>query len=420
MNNKRRIAFVSVRYGLDINGGAELHCRMLAERLALRHDVEVLTTCVKDYVKGSNEYPAGEESMNGVLVRRFAATPPDHAGERRWLEMAKPARRLRMRLYQAGLLRAVSAFAGTWTWKLKEDVEAQKCTVFYSADLLRYLSEHRDSYDAFIVFSSNFPLFYFSAMAVGDKTLAVPLLHKMKASFRVSLDQAFSRIRYVGFNTDAEMKLGKDIFGTAIRDCGIIGTGIGLTAPAPWDEVKRKYSLPDRYALFIGRIDTDKTGRMAEYYSSYRKRYGNDALPLVVMGKTYEQEAAAEGMIYTGFVSEEDKRAMLLHARVLINPSEYESLSLVLLEAMHDRVPALVNGRCEVFRKHREKSGRAVQCYRGARDFISKLHKIDTDEAERLMMQEKGERYMKENYSWEIIMDRLEKALDKVSAAESK
>lgn len=42
-----KIAFVVVRYGKDINGGAEFHCKMLAERLINQYQVEVLTTCVK-------------------------------------------------------------------------------------------------------------------------------------------------------------------------------------------------------------------------------------------------------------------------------------------------------------------------------------------------------------------------------------
>ena len=57
---KEKIAFIVVRYGKDINGGAEYHCRMLAERLVNDYDVEVLTTCVKNYVTGDNEYPEGE------------------------------------------------------------------------------------------------------------------------------------------------------------------------------------------------------------------------------------------------------------------------------------------------------------------------------------------------------------------------
>ena len=56
---KEKIAFIVVRYGKDINGGAEYHCRMLAERLVNDYDVEVLTTCVKNYVTGDNEYPEG-------------------------------------------------------------------------------------------------------------------------------------------------------------------------------------------------------------------------------------------------------------------------------------------------------------------------------------------------------------------------
>lgn len=35
---KDKIAFVVVRYGADINGGAEYHCRMLAERLVDDYD----------------------------------------------------------------------------------------------------------------------------------------------------------------------------------------------------------------------------------------------------------------------------------------------------------------------------------------------------------------------------------------------
>ena len=59
--SKENIAFVVVRYGLNINGGAEYHCRMLAERLTNDYNVEVLTTCVDNYRTGENLYSIYDE-----------------------------------------------------------------------------------------------------------------------------------------------------------------------------------------------------------------------------------------------------------------------------------------------------------------------------------------------------------------------
>ena len=66
-----KLAVVVQRYGADLNGGAELHARYIAERLARHADVEILTTCARDYITWRNELPAGTDSVNGLSVRRF-------------------------------------------------------------------------------------------------------------------------------------------------------------------------------------------------------------------------------------------------------------------------------------------------------------------------------------------------------------
>ena len=66
-----RLAFVVQRYGTEVVGGAELHCRWVAEHLAERHQVEVLTTTATDYLNWQNVLPAGVARVNGITVRRF-------------------------------------------------------------------------------------------------------------------------------------------------------------------------------------------------------------------------------------------------------------------------------------------------------------------------------------------------------------
>ena len=69
---KEKICFVVQRYGLEVNGGAELQCRQMAERLLSKYkEVHVLTSKAIDYMTWKNEYINDEEVINGVVVHRF-------------------------------------------------------------------------------------------------------------------------------------------------------------------------------------------------------------------------------------------------------------------------------------------------------------------------------------------------------------
>ena len=75
-----KLAFVTPWYGPDIPGGAESEARRTVQHLQQAgYEVEVLTTCIRDFFAdwGKNHYKPGIENINGVLVRRFPVEKRD-------------------------------------------------------------------------------------------------------------------------------------------------------------------------------------------------------------------------------------------------------------------------------------------------------------------------------------------------------
>src|SRR5262245_20942197 len=71
-----KFAFVTPRYGGEIPNGPEHACRLLAEKLGERHDIEVLTTTARNAATWENESQEGADKIRGVVVRRFAVSQP--------------------------------------------------------------------------------------------------------------------------------------------------------------------------------------------------------------------------------------------------------------------------------------------------------------------------------------------------------
>ena len=66
-----KLACVVHRFGADIAGGSEAHCRHVAEHLAAEHDVTILTSCARDHISWRNEYTPGESTLGRLAILRF-------------------------------------------------------------------------------------------------------------------------------------------------------------------------------------------------------------------------------------------------------------------------------------------------------------------------------------------------------------
>lgn len=408
---KKKIAFTAFRYGEGIFGGTEIHCRMLAERLKPYYEVEVLTSTLRHPTVSEEDFPAGERLENGILVRRFRAEPDrEHTNERR--REASKARRLRYLLDQWRLLTPLAALHPLWT--LNEEAERRFFATHeeYAPTLADFIREHKEEYAAILPVGFNFTSTLTAALEAPERCILIPTAHPVRSLYFSLFTRVFTRVRHIAFNTPAEQRLCRRVFGPALAPNSIVGCSIEKAAPVQWEEVKTRYELPDDYLLYVGRMHPQKIGSLIPDFLRYKQQYGGE-IRLVLVGPADADSGKIDRseIIVTGSVSDEEKLAIIRHATLMVNPSLVESLSLLLLEALDNGIPMLVNGRCEVMKDHCKFSGAALW-YDNGRDFRKKLHRILSDPALRQSMAERGPRYVRENYGWELIIGKLRRLIE--------
>jgi hypothetical protein len=222
-----KLAVVVQRYGADINGGAELHARYVAERLARHAEVEVVTTCARDYVTWRNERPAGVEQVNGIPVRRF---PVRH--ERDPYDFGRRSRRV---------FDETHSIADEIGW-LESEGPA-------SPALIDYLDRAAASLDFVLLFSYRYYHAWHGARRVHRKAIVVPTAERDAAIGLAIFAPIFRGVRGLMYNSHEERAM---IQAAAHNDDvpGVV-VGIGSEVPSGTDAVRfrRTYNIHRPFAI---------------------------------------------------------------------------------------------------------------------------------------------------------------------------
>ncbi len=117
---------------------------------------------------------------------------------------------------------------------------------------------------------------------------------------------------------------------------------------------------------------------------------------------------------FAGMLSESERLEALEAASVVIVPSPYESLSLLALEAFAVGTPVLANARSDVLTDHCQRSNAGLY-YADRDEFVECLRVLMNDDPLRAAMGRNGRRYVKENYSWQVIGSKYDRLIDTVS-----
>ena len=408
-----RVALVVQRYGLEINGGAELLARLVVEQIRGQHDVEVLTTCARDYTTWDMHYAPGEQLVDGIPVHRFAQPLRSHDGRAR---IPKP-HKLRRSLFK-GLpwlhLARVARPKGDAEWDGLNYMRRQGPFV---PALVQHLKQAGDRYEVVIYVTALYYPIACGILECPQPALLIPNLHDEAAMYLPLFHHVFRRPRWILWNTDAERDTAKLLYGKDITPGEVCGIGVDVSLPAAEQlpAVRQRYAVPGDYVVFVGRVAAAKGfDTLLEAFAAHR-RHAARPLSLVVVGQVFEDSLRADGVVYTGFIEMADKNALIAGASACIVSSRHESLSLVLLESFALGTPVIANGESAVLRQHIERTGAGV-VYRGARGLARAIDTVAAWTPERRQaMAESGRRYVEERYNWPRIRATLESALQRVA-----
>lgn len=381
-----KLALIVQRYGSEISGGAELHARYVAEMLKKRHEVEVFTTRALDYITWANHYPEGISFVNGILVHRFSLKQkrdPQRFGKIQNIVFYHPHNE-----------------QDEFLW-LKE--EGPCCPA-----LIEHIQKSKDSFDLFIFFSYRYYQSYYGIYAIPEKSILVPTAEHDGAIELSIFKDLFKLPRAIVYNSHEEKRLIQALSNNYKVPGEIVGIGSMIPTWIRLERFKEKYNINFPYLIYVGRIDENKGCK--ELFKSFLQYITETKSPvhLILIGSAIIEIPRHNQIHHFGFLPDDDKFSAIASSELLIMPSFYESLSMVLLEAWAMGKPALVNGRCAVLKGQSIRSNAGLY-YTSYQEFKESLDILLKDQQIKEIMGKNGAAFYKKNYSWDIIEHKYER-----------
>lgn len=389
-----KILYVVQRYGSDIVGGSEAACRQFAEALVSRgHSVEILTSCARSYVTWENSYQPGSSIINGVVVHRLPV-----------IEMRYPER-----------------FGPTDIWLMSEQsspllFEHERWAHLMGPNLdgLRaWLIENAQRFDVAI-----FMTYLYSTATRGIPAVAgrLPIVFQPTAhdepSLRIPLFESIFRLPdSFLFFTPEEREVVRERFSIEPAGC-VVGIGIETNPEvASTQDLRRRFSLgSDPYLVYVGRLDPMKgVKQLCDFFVQLKKQFPGQ-LKLVLAGDPLFEVDQHDEIVVTGFLDEAEKHALIAGSLALVQPSYFESFSIVLCEAWVQRRPALVQGKSSVLRGQAMRSTGAIP-YEGYAEFEQAVMMLFEDPDLANELGENGRKYVEDTYEWSRVLEGLEESL---------
>ncbi|UCG33425.1 MAG: glycosyltransferase family 4 protein, partial [Phycisphaerales bacterium] len=390
-----RLAFVTPWFGDNLPGGAEAVTRELIRRLRAQGvAVEVLTTSIHDFHAdwSVNHHAPGVSDSGPAPVWRFGVERRDR---RRFDRINKYL------MFEARGRPGESPLSATDEQTYID--EQMRCPLLFA-----HLRGHAHYYDAFVFMPYMFATTVYGVEAVGERAVIIPALHDESYAYMEIYRQMAEKAGCIVTQTPAEDWLVGRIWGErAAARTRLLGMGIDTDWHADGRRFRERFGIEGPFLLSVGRRDTTKgLYRLVWNWLEYRRAGGRQSLVMIGPGSLPAELHRIEGLVDLGFVDRQSKYDAHAAASVLVQPSQREAFSIVVLESWLAGRPVLVEGRSGVNRDHCLRGGGGLY-YETTAEFVEAVRWFEANEARMPEMMHRAREYVVANYTWPVVIERF-------------
>lgn len=394
------LAFVAPRYGPGVVGGSEAVMAEAARGLAARgHEVELLTTCAKSHFSWSNEFPSGASVDRGVTVRRFVTVAA---------RSRLAAAQLEGRVQRGERLDPADEVA----W-----VNGR----FRVPDLYLHLLGHSREFDAIVCSPYLFWSTIYGAQVAPERTIVMPCLHDEPYAWLGIVRSTLSSVAGAWFLSEPEHQLGHRVAPSLAPHHRVVGAAVDR--PASYDPAgfRQRHRLARPFVLYAGRREEGKGWR--RLLAAFGAAIVTHELPFDLVtfgvGTPDVPEGLRDHVVDLGYLDAWELPDAFAAAEALLQPSVNESFSRTVMEAWLAGTPVIANAASEVVAWHCERSGGGLT-YADELELGECLAFVAEAPKAAAALAGNGREYVLANYTWEIVLDAMERSLGELVTGPSR
>ncbi len=368
-------------------GGAESLARGMAREFNLRGVRSiVLTTCSRSPYDDwwSDYWQPGVYNIEGIEVRRFSANrnkSPYKAAIQKIQHGASLSEKDQAAFFDSGI---------------------------NSNALVEALAPFLNDQSEVLALPYFFGLTHAAINAYPHQISLIPCFHDEPQFCWSPTKRLLTNAKRLFYNSPEEKQMTIKHFGTAVGRRVVEGIicGVGVELADSQDDSGPVPELPTNYFVYAGRKERGKNvPLLCDWFAQYANMSPNRSKLVFIGGGDENLIPRNDAFLDLGFVPESVKRRIIGGGTAMLNLSENESFSIVLMEGWLLTVPVVVSTNSPVMKGHVQRCNGGL-CVANQNEFCAALELLEANEVKRRELALNGQIYVSENFTFDRVLAR--------------